>query len=240
MSLKSKLLTGGVGLAAAGIALGAAAWYFILRNDAPPPVSLQSALEAIASPEAGSNATLSNSDADLTGTWTLVQGANSFVGYRVDETLVGVGATTAVGRTSGVEGTLEFDGSAITAVEVIADLTALTSDKSMRDGQLRTQAIETSRFPTATFVLTSPIQVGDVPAEGQAVKQTVRGELTLHGVTRAIEIEVQGVIQNGQLVVVGSTVIQFADYDIDQPTSMSVVSIDDHGTMELQLVFAKA
>jgi polyisoprenoid-binding protein YceI len=240
MSLKSKLLTGGVGLAVAGIALGAAAWYFILRNDAPPPVSLQSALEAIASPEAGSNAALSNSDADLTGTWTLVQGANSFVGYRVDETLVGVGATTAVGRTSGVEGTLEFDGNAITAVEVIADLTTLTSDKSMRDGQLRTQAIETSRFPTATFVLTSPIQVGDVPAEGEAVKQTIQGELTLHGVTRAVEIEVQGVIQNGQLVVVGSTVIQFADYDIDQPTSMSVVSIADHGTMELQLVFTKA
>jgi hypothetical protein len=35
-------------------------------------------------------------------------------------------------------------------------------------------------------------------------------------------------------------VIQFADYDIAQPTSMSVVSIEDHGTMELQLVFAKA
>jgi polyisoprenoid-binding protein YceI len=72
------------------------------------------------------------------------------------------------------------------------------------------------------------------------VTQTITGELILHGVTNEIEIEVQRGLQNGQLVVAGSTVIQFADYDIAQPTSMSVVSIEDHGTMELQLVFAKA
>jgi polyisoprenoid-binding protein YceI len=246
MSLKSKLLLGGAGLAVAGIALGAAAWYLVLRNDAPPPVSLASALEAIASPEAPANATsqaaaaTTTSDASLTGTWTLLKGANSFVGYRVDETLVGVGATTAVGRTSNVEGTLEFDGSAITAVQVTADLTTLASDKTMRDGQLRTQAIETNQFPTASFVLTSPIQIGEAPADGETVVQTIQGELTLHGVTNAIEIKVEGVLQNGQLVVVGSTVIQFDDYNINQPTSMSVVSIEDHGTMELQLVFTRA
>jgi polyisoprenoid-binding protein YceI len=242
MNLKSKLLLSGVGLAVAGVAMGAAAWYFVLRNDAPPPVSLESALEAIASPEAATqtSGTISESDADLAGTWALVKGANSFVGYRVDETLAGVGATTAVGRTTDVTGTLEFDGSTITEVEITADLTTLASDKTMRDGQLRNQAIETSKFPTATFVLTSPIEISEIPADGETVTQTVNGELTLHGVTRAVEIEVEGVLQNGQLVVVGSTVIQFADYDIEQPVSMSVVSIEDHGTMELQLVFTRA
>jgi polyisoprenoid-binding protein YceI len=245
MSLKSKILFGGAAFVLAGVAMAAGVWFFVLRSDAPAPVSLRSALEAIASPEVSSTgsqptAAVTTSDADLAGTWTLVKGANSFVGYRVNETLAGIGATTAVGRTSDVAGTLQFDGNAITSVEVTANLTTLTSDKSMRDGQLRTQAIETNRYPTATFSLTSPIQIGDVPADGETVTQTITGKLTLHGVTRTIELKVEGVMQNGQLVVVGSTVVQFADYDIKQPSSVAVVSIEDHGTMELQLVFAKA
>ena len=246
MSLKTKILTGAAGLAVVAVAMGAATWYFYLRNDAPAPVSLASALESIEATDGGAAGSTTASNVsedvqgDLAGTWTVVAGANSFAGYRVDETLAGVGATTAVGRTSGVTGSLEFDGDAITSVEVTADLTTLASDKTMRDGQLRNQAIETSKFPTATFVLTSPIQISDLPADGETVTQTITGELTLHGVTHEIEIEVQGVMQNGQLVVVGSTEIQFADYDIAQPTSMSVVSIENQGTMELQLVFAKA
>jgi hypothetical protein len=42
------------------------------------------------------------------------------------------------------------------------------------------------------------------------VTQTVTGELTLHGVTNTVEIEVEGALQDGLLVVVGSTEIQFA------------------------------
>jgi len=244
-SLKNGILLGGIGLALAGVAMAAGVWYFVLRNDAPAPVSLRSALEAIASPEASSTGSqpaiaVTTSDADLAGTWTLVKGANSFVGYRVNETLAGIGATTAVGRTSDVTGTLQFDGNAITSVEITANLTTLASDKSMRDGQLRTQAIETNRYPKATFSLTSPIQIGEVPADGETVTQTITGELTLHGVSRTIELKVEGVMQNGQLVVVGSTVIQFADYNIKQPSSVAVVSIEGQGTMELQLVFTKA
>jgi polyisoprenoid-binding protein YceI len=72
------------------------------------------------------------------------------------------------------------------------------------------------------------------------VTKTVSGQLTLHGVTRAIEIKIEGVLKANQLVLVGSTNIVFADYGIAQPVSMSVVSIEDHGTLEYQLLFGKA
>jgi hypothetical protein len=45
---------------------------------------------------------------------------------------------------------------------------------------------------------------------------------------------------NGQVVVVGSTEIVFADYQIAQPTAASVLSVEDHGVIELQLVFSRA
>lgn len=225
-------------VAAVVLALGAgsvfAVWYFFIRSDSPPAVSLEAALSSV-TPQSTTSAPATS---DLTGTWQVVRGANSFVGYRVDETLAGFGANTAVGRTQDLQGTLSYDGRAITAVNVTANLDALASDRSQRDGALRTQAIETSRFPTATFVLTSSISVG-TPAEGQTVTQKATGNLTLHGVTRPVEISIEGVLRGGQLIVVGSTDILFADYGISQPRAATVLSVENHGTMEFQLVFSK-
>jgi len=52
-------------------------------------------------------------------------------------------------------------------------------------------------------------------------------------------MQVQGVLDGNQLIVVGTTNIAFADYSIESPKSMAVLSIDDHGTLELQLVFSR-
>src|SRR5581483_6349329 len=147
-----RVAIGGAVLLALSVAGAVAGWYFFIRSDSPPAVSLESALLAV-SPQS----TTSASPGDLTGTWKIVRGAGSFVGYRVDETLAGFGANTAVGRTQSVQGTLTYDGKTVTAVNITADLSTLASDRSQRDGALRTQAIESSRFPTATFVLTAPI-----------------------------------------------------------------------------------
>lgn len=232
--IRGKVIAGtAVAVMAAALLGGAGVWYFLLRSDAPPPVSLAEALEAAGTP--GAPAT-----DGLAGEWRVVQGGASFVGYRVQEELVNVGATTAVGRTERVEGTLTFDGRAVTRAEITADLRALTSDRPLRDNALRTQALETNRYPTATFVLTRPVEVARVPGEGETVTQTVVGQLTLHGVTREVQVEVQAVLQGGRLAVVGSTEIRFADFNIAQPRAASVLSVADRGTMELQLIFEKA
>jgi hypothetical protein len=41
-------------------------------------------------------------------------------------------------------------------------------------------------------------------------------------------------------VVVGSIDIKFSDYSISKPNGASVLSIEDHGTMELQLILKKS
>jgi polyisoprenoid-binding protein YceI len=241
MNIKRTIVGIGAAASVGLVLIGAATWYLLIRSDAPPPVSLAAAIESAASPAAsGADGVDTQSDADLVGEWGLVQGTSSFVGYRVQEELAGLGAATAVGRTQTVSGTLTFDGGEITGVEITADLTTLTSDKSMRDNALRTQALQTGNYPTATFELMEPISVSEVPADGETVTQTVVGNLTLHGVTRQIEVEVQATMQSGSLVVVGSTEIEFADFNISQPSAASVVSVEDHGTMELQLVFERA
>jgi polyisoprenoid-binding protein YceI len=233
-----------VGLAAAG---GLA--YLFLRGPAPAPVG---AASPAASGSAGTGAglpggpaaTLGPDGAD--GTWTIDASigsfsdfSSSFVGYRVNETFTNQRANEAVGRTPDVSGTLTLDGSTITAVDVTADLTSLQSDDDRRDGQLRRQAIQTEQFPTSTFTLTSPIELGSVPVDGETIRATASGELTLHGVTKAVEVPIEATLSGDVVTVIGSIEIRFADYGIEQPTSMLVLSIEDHGTMELQLHFRK-
>ena len=207
-------------------------------------VSLNSATPGGSTPAGGASATTGAGSLD--GTWTVDTSigsfsdfTSSFVGYRVAEQLANVGATTAVGRTPKVSGTLTVAGTSITAVSITADLTALQSDRSMRDGQLHTQALQTDTYPTATFVLADPIKLDHLPAEGETISVTAVGDLTLHGVTKRVSIPLQAKLTNGVVTVVGSLPIAFADYSIAPPQSMMVLSVADNGTMELQLHFTK-
>ena len=177
---------------------------------------------------------------NLAGTWTLSGQGTSFVGYRIGEELANIGTTTAVGRTSDIEATLEFDGVMITSVNIVADLRTLTSDQSFRDGALRTRGIESDTHPFATFVLVQPIPIATLPSGEETLSVTVDGTLDLHGVTNPVSIDLQGQFVDGLVVVVGSTEIALADYDIEPPTGFRVLSIDDVGIMEFQIVLERA
>jgi polyisoprenoid-binding protein YceI len=245
-----------IGLAAVILAIVAAGafglWYLFLRPSGPAPVGntpvvvpTAGASSATAASSAGSSAAPLSGGLD--GTWNVDTSigsfsdfTNSFVGYRVQEELANVGGNIAVGRTPTVSGSLTIAGSQVTAVTIEADLTALKSDENRRDGQLSRQGIETSTFPTATFKLTSPIDLGSVPADGVEVSVTGSGQLTLHGQTKDVQIPLKAKLSGSTIVVTGSLDIAFADYGISKPTSFAVLSIADTGTIEMQLFFTKA
>ena len=165
--------------------------------------------------------------------------SSSFVGYRVQEELAGIGGNTAVGRTPDVTGTMTTVGLTLTKAEFTANMQALVSDESQRDGRLREQAIETDRFPTATFVLTKPITLPDGAVPGQISTVTATGDLTLHGATHSIQIQLRGRLAGEVLVVTGSVEITFADFGIQKPESFKVLSVADHGTLEVQLFLTR-
>jgi polyisoprenoid-binding protein YceI len=214
---------------AAGGAYGL--WYLFLQGPEPAPVG------SLPLPSGSSSTTLTGG---VDGTWKVDPSAGqTFVGYRVQEQLASVGANTAVGRTSEVTGSIAISGTKVTDGSFEADLTGLKSDDDRRDGQLSRQGIQTSRFPTATFKLTSPIDLGSVPGDGQEISATATGQLTLHGVTKDVSIQLKAKRSGGSIVVAGSLPIAWTDYAITKPNSFAVLSIADEGTMELQLFFTK-
>jgi polyisoprenoid-binding protein YceI len=243
---------------AAIVILGAGAyggWYLFLRPSGPSAVSVSTLPLPSASP--GGSAAMTpfgsgavpgaSAQAGLDGTWQVdttigafTDFTSSFVGYRVQEQLAGFGANMAVGRTPDVTGSMTLHGATVTAATITANVTTLRSDDSRRDGRLRDQGLETGRFPTASFALTKPIDLGSLPADGATVSVTATGDLTLHGQTRNVQIALQAKRSGEVIAVTGSLEIAFADYGISPPTSFLVLSIQDHGTLELQLLFTHA
>lgn len=175
-----------------------------------------------------------SSGESLDGTWTVSDGSQ--VGYRVAEILFGQ-ETEAVGRTSEVTGELTVDGTTITATEFVVDMTTVTSDESRRDGQFNGRIMETATFPTGTFTLTEPIELDAIPADLEEVTVTATGELTLHGVTNEVSVDLL-TRRNGDTIEVNGTIpITFADYDIDNPSG-GPAQVGDEGELEILLVFS--
>ncbi len=239
-------------LAAAGVLAAGAGLYWFFSGDEPEAASVDAALakaaSATATASAGAQATAagnssatpatSAASADPVGTYQVVKG-DSFAGYRIKEELRGIGSNIAVGRSSEVTGSLTFDGKAITATEITVSMTALKSDESRRDGFMERSGLQTNQFPTAKFVLAQPIPIASLPAEGVKVKFEATGDLTLHGVTKRVTIPLEGARQGATVLVAGSLPIALADYAIQKPLAPSVLSIEDVGSMEFQLVFRK-
>ena len=175
----------------------------------------------------------------LEGSWELTTG-DSFVGYRVREQLAILPAPSdAVGRTAAVDGGLDISGLEISRVDVTADLTQLTSDRSMRDERIHSVGLETDAFPDATFALTEPITFEAQPVDGETISAGATGELTLHGVTNTVCVPVEATLTHNAIQVRGSVGVAFADYDIEAP-NVGFVTTEDHGTIEFQLNFARS
>lgn len=252
---KPKRKTTVVGIAVLALLIAAAgAWHFVIREVAP--VEVDSVEAAAARSEAAAEAGAQDAETltvdDISGVWNVDTSigqfndscltdvcASTFAGFRIDEVLSGIGDKTVVGRTPGVEGQIVVDGTTVTGGEFIVDMTGLITDSSARTGAIRNQAIETGGFPTATFELTSELDFGDIPGGGEQVTVTASGNLTVHGVTQAVEMPLTAELQNGVIVVFGQLELALADYGIDTPSAPVVVSVDDFAVLELQLFLTR-
>ena len=163
----------------------------------------------------------------------------SFAGFRVDEVLGGrIGDFTAVGRTADVSGSIELTDTALVVVTVEVTMSTLRTDNGSRDSQVR-RALNTNEFPAATFTLTEPLDLPAGMAEGEALSGSAHGDLTIKGVTNRATFDLQARLVGDTIVAVGSSEVVFSDYGVTAPTAPVVVSVEDHGIMEFQLIFTR-
>lgn len=243
-------------IAAAAVVVAVAVGGFVvydqvLRGDSAAALALPTASSAPAAStavgasvdHASSPVPAASVDGDVSGTWNVA--ADSVAGYRVRERLANLPAESdAVGRTDQVTGSITVESSGttttLTAASLTVDMSSLTSDKTMRDNRLRTEGLETDSFPTATFVLTAPVEVPAAALSGTASDITLTGDLTVHGAKKSVQIPAQAQLVNGTIQVAGSLSFPLADYSIVAPNIGGViVSIADDGTLEFLVNFTK-
>ena len=174
-----------------------------------------------------------------TGTFTLEDATGSFVGFRVNEELARIGEFTAVGRTGAVSGTMEIVDERVTATEIVVDLTTLKTDDSRRDQAVQ-RALRTPQNPTATFALTDELDIEGAAAGGVAVATSAPGDLTVNGITLPVVIDIEAQLVGDLIAVVGSVEIVFADFGVSIPQVPIVLSAEDHGILEFQILFRRS
>ncbi|MEM9610015.1 MAG: YceI family protein [Actinomycetota bacterium] len=239
------------------LAVGVGLWLFF-RDDAPDEVSLTSAIENLDAGEetvdtaAGTATTVeaeavAATDGSITGEWLVDTDAGdfdyesatgSFAGFRIEEELRSIGSTTAVGRTGEITGSITIDGTVMTAASFEIDLTTITTETSNRDDNVQ-DALETDEFPTAVFTMTEPVELGDAAADGEPVSVVAAGEMTIHGVTNPVDFAVDAQLVDDLVVAVGTTEIVFSDYGVEVPQGGPVISVDDFGVVEWQVLLRR-
>lgn len=213
----------------------------VLRDDAPEPLSFADATSTTGADADADATTTTASTGDsaapegIEGAWHV--GAGSQAGYRVKEVLFGQDAE-AVGRTTEVTGTMQIAGTTVTAAGIEVDMASVASDETRRDSQYRGRIMDTDTFPTATFTLTEPVELGAVPADGEEVARAVTGELTLRGVTRMVTVDLTARRNGATIEVTGAIAVDFDAFDIPD-ASGGPAQVARDGQLELLLVFTR-
>jgi polyisoprenoid-binding protein YceI len=210
-------IAGGVVAVIAAGAIGGPLIYAALEEDAPPARTVQ------VQPEDAGLAT------DTDGTWTIAPASSA--GYRVHEVLNGADVTVA-GTTDQVTGSVVVAGGDLADADVTVDVASIATDSGRRDSYFRSNVMDVEANPTATFSVT---EVADLPElTGTPVTVPVSGELTLAGVTRAVQAQISVVRTAGGVDVSGSVPVTFGAYGVDAP-DLGFVRVDDQGAVEFFL-----
>ena len=206
--------------------------HFIAPDPAPRPTFAE-VDAATASSDPGDPALTAAGAID--GTWKV--GAGSKVQYRIQETLDGQ-ANEATGEDTAVTGQMVIGGTTVSAASFSVDMKQFVTNEDERDRQFHNRIMNTSKFPTATFELSAPIDLTAIPENRVQVTVKATGKLTLHGTTNTVTFDLLARRNGARVEVNGTIPVTFSDYGINNPSG-GPASVGDNGDLEFLLVLTK-
>lgn len=167
--------------------------------------------------------------------------------YRVREQLAQVSLPSdAIGKTNAISGSIvgKPDGTILSdQSKFTVDMRTLQSDRSQRDNFLRGQILQTSKYPTATFVPTGATGLPATFPPTGPVSFKLTGDMTILDTTKPLTWDVKCDAPSGggsQGVCHATTSFKFEDFGIPQPRVPVVLSVVDNITLELDLTLQRA
>lgn len=192
-----------------------------MKHRAPDPLTLTA---EVAEPEE------TTGPFTVDGSWQVAEGSEA--GYRLDEVLFGQ-ATTPVGRTEQVSGTVVVQDGMLTEAQVVVDVATISTDESARDAYFR-RALDTTEYPEATFELTEPVDVTSVSTASAAVPVSAAGRLTLRGETVPVSATLEVRRAESGVEIAGSIPIVLDDFGLKAP-DLEIVKVQPEGLVEWRI-----
>jgi polyisoprenoid-binding protein YceI len=132
------------------------------------------------------------------------------------------------GKSTRLEVKLEREDSGALKGSFEFPLDTLETGIGLRDSHMKEKYLETAKFPTAKLEITDAI----VPAaffNQEAGEQpiTVKGNLTLHGVTKPVEVQTRLVREGKGFTAESAFKIMLTDYGISIPKYLGIVIAED-------------
>ncbi len=149
----------------------------------------------------------------------------------------------AIGNTNAVTGEFQFSlhgkpSGKVTNITV--DLSKLTSDESRRDNRIRTQWLESSKFPNAVFTSTDAQGLPETYTEGQDVSFKLTGNMTIRDVTKPVTFDVTGKLVGDTITGSATSQILMKDFGIDAPSIAGMLTVKDGVTIKLNFTAKEA
>jgi polyisoprenoid-binding protein YceI len=222
------------------ILVGFSLVYFVLfPTSSPEPFKLANSTTA----STGGTSSAPNSTVSVGGHWNVTTGSEA--GYRVREKLGFLPAQSdAVGRTSSITGTAALTESkgtiTITAASFDVAVNTLKSDRSMRDEKIHEIGLESSRYPTATFVLSTPVTLAKNAVTGHITRVSVTGIFDIHGTSKRETLPVEFGLVGPTLETAGSLTFPWSEFGMAAPSVGGFVNVTGKATMEFDLRLQRA
>lgn len=244
---RALLIAGGSALALLVLAF-LLVYFVIFPTSSPKPFKLTSTPLAssagtTSTTTTSTQASSTSSDTQAGARWSVASGSQ--VGYRVREKLAFLPAESdAVGRTSQVTGTATLTEAksnvTITTASFDAAVNTLKSDRSMRDEKIHEIGLESSRYPTATFVLSKPVVLPAGASAGRIVHASVTGVFDIHGTSKLETLPVEFSLSGPTLQVAGSLTFPWSEFGMTAPSVGGFVTVTSKATMEFDLRLQRA
>lgn len=175
----------------------------------------------------------------LASTWD-VDGSHSAAGFSVRHMMV----SNVKGSLGEVKGALNLDDKDVTksTVEATIDVNGINTGNAKRDEHLKSpDFFNVAQYPTITFKSTKVAKAG-------AGKLKVTGDLTMHGVTKSVVLDVEGPSKeakdpwgNTRTGVAASTKLNRKDFGLtyNQALETGGVAVGEEVTVNLELELVK-
>jgi polyisoprenoid-binding protein YceI len=163
--------------------------------------------------------------------------AESRAVYRAGEVFFGPSNrfNVAVGTTNAVQGEMWIDRSNPPRSRIgtiTVDISTFKSDSNQRDRMIRTQWLESSRFPMAQFTPTAITGLPDAYVPGQELFVQIAGNLRVRQVTRSVTFATTLKLDGVALTGVASTRILMTDFGFAPPSLLGILKAQNQVTLE--------